>query len=152
MHRCAERGTSGRGESHEPPLTVLAEDELPVLADPVDSDDEPVLLDEEEADGDGVDVDDEVTEEVDAALVVVDVPVCVCAARTARAATAAVPPIPRDVVSLPRSRSARSRSATVMRRFGAAITAAPGSARERDAIELVFVVPRGPDGALRAGR
>ena len=121
-----------------------------MLADPVDSDDEPVLLDE--ADADGVDVDDDVTEEVDAALVVADVPVCVCAATTASAATAAVPAIPKDVVTLPRSRSARSRSAAVMRRFGAAITAAPGSARERDAIELVFAVSRGPDGAPRAGR
>jgi hypothetical protein len=121
-----------------------------VLADPVDSDDEPVLLDEEEADG--VDVDDDVTEEVDAPLVVVDVPVCVCAARTASAATAAVPAIPKDVVSLPRSRSARSRSAAVMRRFGAAITAAPGSSRERDGAELVSVVSRGPNGAPRGGR
>lgn len=87
-------------------------------ADPVESDDDPVL--EEEDDGVVVaDPEDEVTVELVAPLVEVEDPACVCAARTASAATAVVPRTPKDVVSLPRSRSARSRSATVMGRFGA---------------------------------
>ena len=60
-----------RGKGHEPPLTVLAEDELPVLADPVDSDD-PVLVDEDDEDADGVGVVvvvDDVTDDVEAPLV-----------------------------------------------------------------------------------
>jgi hypothetical protein len=60
-----------RGKGHEPPLTVLAEDELPVLTDPVDSD-EPVLVDEDDEDADGVGVAvvvDDVTDDVEAALV-----------------------------------------------------------------------------------
>jgi hypothetical protein len=105
-----------RGQGHDPPLTVLAEDELPALADPVDSDEEELL-----AAGDGVAVlDDEVVvEDVD---VVPAVPACVCAAATASAATATVPSMPAEAVSRPRSRSARSRSAGVMRRLGAAGT------------------------------
>jgi hypothetical protein len=55
-----------RGKGHEPPLTVLAEDELPVLADPVDSDD-PVLVDVDD-EGVAVVVDD-VTDDVEAELV-----------------------------------------------------------------------------------
>lgn len=96
-----------------------------MLADPVESDDDPVL-DEED---DGVVVaavpEDDVTVVLDPLVVVVDVPACVCAARMASAATAAVPTTPNDVVSLPRRRSARSRSATVMGRFGAGITEPP---------------------------
>jgi hypothetical protein len=45
VHRRAERRASRRSKGHEPPLTVLAEDELPELADPVDSDDDPVDVD-----------------------------------------------------------------------------------------------------------
>jgi hypothetical protein len=33
-----------RGQGHDPPVTVLADDALPVLAEPVDSDEE-LLLD-----------------------------------------------------------------------------------------------------------
>jgi hypothetical protein len=57
-----------RGKGHEPPLTVLAEDELPVLADPVDSDD-PVLVDEDEDDEGVAVVVDDVTDDVEAELV-----------------------------------------------------------------------------------
>ena len=60
-----------RGKGHEPPLTVLAEDELPELADPVDSDD-PALVDEDDEDADGVGVAvvvDDVTDDVDDPLV-----------------------------------------------------------------------------------
>jgi hypothetical protein len=90
-----------------------------VLADPVDSDDDPVL-EEDEDDGVGVVVvpEDVITVEDDAPVAELDVPACVCAARMASAATAAVPATPKDVVSLPRRRSARSLSAAVMRRFG----------------------------------
>jgi hypothetical protein len=80
VHRRPESGTSIRGKGHEPPLTVLAEDELPVLAVPVDSEVDPVLVDDEEDDVDGVavpvDVDD-VTVDVAAVLATVDVPACV---------------------------------------------------------------------------
>ena len=77
-----------RGKGHEPPLTVLAEDELPVLADPVDSDD-PLLVDDDE-DGVGVAVVvDDVTDDVEAALVA-EVPALVWYAATPSAATAAV--------------------------------------------------------------
>jgi hypothetical protein len=100
------------GGGHEAPLTALADDELPVLAEPVASDEELLL----EAEGAAV---------LDAAVVVIDVvdvavlvPACVCAERTASAATATVPAMPDDAVSFLRSRSARSRSATVIRRFG----------------------------------
>jgi hypothetical protein len=44
--------------SHEPPLTVLAEDALPELADPVDSDDDPGDVDAGVAVADGVALDD----------------------------------------------------------------------------------------------
>ena len=77
MHRRPESGTSKRGKGHEPPLTVLAEDELPVLAEPADSEDDPLLVDEEDDDADEVaplaDVDD-VTEDVETVLDAVDVP------------------------------------------------------------------------------
>jgi hypothetical protein len=116
------------GQRHDPPVTVLAEDELPVLADPVDSDDE--LLDEEELldVGDGVAVldDDMVVDEVDVPL---EVPAWVCAAANASAATATVPITPDEAMSRPRSRSARSRSAGVIRRLRAAISVGPAGAR-----------------------
>ena len=63
-----------RGQGHEPPLTVLAEDELPELADPVESDDDPLLVDEEEGDGVAVAV---VVDVIDNAVLVVDVPASV---------------------------------------------------------------------------
>jgi hypothetical protein len=121
VHRCAESAPSIRGKGHEPPLTVLAEDELPVLAEPVESDDDPVLEEDEDEDDDGVVVvvpEEDIAVEDDAPVAVLDVPAWVCAARMASAATAAVPTTPKDVVSLPRRRSARSLSAAVMRRFG----------------------------------
>jgi hypothetical protein len=64
-----------RDQGHEPPLTVLADDALPALADPVESEDDPLLVDEEaEADGVAVGVVvDDATDDVDAVLVV-DVP------------------------------------------------------------------------------
>jgi hypothetical protein len=119
VHRGPESGTSIRGKGHEPPLTVLAEEALPVLADPVESDDAPLL-----DDVDGVTVvvvvpADDVLDEVVAPLDFVAAPGLPCAATTASAATAAVANIPKDVVSLRRRRSARSRSATVMRRLEA---------------------------------
>ena len=40
VHRSAEGRSSMRGAGHDAPLTVLADDELPVLADPVESPDE----------------------------------------------------------------------------------------------------------------
>ena len=55
-----------RGKGHEPPLTVLAADELPVLADPVDRDDP---VDEDEDDEGVAVVVDDVTDDVEAALV-----------------------------------------------------------------------------------
>jgi hypothetical protein len=100
-----------------------------LLAAPVESDDDPVL-EEDEADDDvgalAVPEDDIIVED-DALLAALDAPAWVCAARTASAATAAVAITPKEVVSLPRRRSARSRSAVVMRRFGFGITASPGS-------------------------
>jgi hypothetical protein len=61
------------GKSHDPPVTVLAEEAFPVLADPVDSEDDPVLVDE----GDGVAAAaDDVIDDVDTVLVV-DVPASV---------------------------------------------------------------------------
>jgi hypothetical protein len=94
-----------RGDGHEAPLTVLADDELPLLAEPV-------------ASGDGVAV--LVAAVLEVAVVVIDVvdvavavPACVCAESAARAATANVPAMPDDTVSLFRNLSARSRSATV---------------------------------------
>ena len=126
VHRRAERGASIRTRGHEPPLTVLAEDELPELAEPVDSDDDPVGVDVGVAVG-VADALDDATDDVATSLAGVEDPACVCAATSASAATEAVPSTPNAVVSLPRRRSARSRSATVMRRFGAAITVFPSS-------------------------
>jgi hypothetical protein len=117
-----------RGKGHEPPLTVLAEDELPVLADPVESDD-PVLVDEDDEDADGVGVvvvAVDVTDDVEAALVA-ELPALVWYAATPSIPTATVPMTPKDAVSFLRRRSARSRSTTVMRRFGAGITEPPGA-------------------------
>jgi hypothetical protein len=111
VHRGSERGASLRGQGHEAPLTALAEDALPVLAEPVDNDE--LLLDAE-----GVAVlltDVVVMSVVDVAVVV---PTCVYAATAASAATATVPTAADVVVSFRRRRSARSRSATVIRRFG----------------------------------
>jgi hypothetical protein len=62
-----------RDRGHEPPLTVLADDALPALADPVESEDDPLLVDDDEADGVVVVVVDDVIDDVDAVLVV-DVP------------------------------------------------------------------------------
>ena len=63
-----------RDEGHEPPLTVLADDALPALADPVESEDDPLLVDEEdEADGVAAGVDVDAIDDVDAVLDV-DVP------------------------------------------------------------------------------
>jgi hypothetical protein len=126
VHGCAERGASIRTKGHEPPLTVLAEDELPELADPVDSEDEPVDVVVGAAVGVAAALGD-VTEDV-VTLAAVEDPASVWAATTARTATAVVPSTPNAVVSLPRRRSARSRSAKVMRRFGAAITGSPAVA------------------------
>ncbi len=112
-----------RGVRHDAPLTVLAVDEVPVLAEPVDSAEE--LL--EVAEGVLVvatDVDAVLTDD---ALLTDEVPGCVSAASPARAATATVLVAPSSRTSLPRNRRARSRSATVIRRFGAAITATPGA-------------------------
>ena len=137
-----------RGKGHEPPLTVLAEDELPVLADPVDR--------EDEADGVGVAVVvvpvAEVPDEVVVLLDVVDVAAFVCAAATAIAATTAVPSTPNDFVSLPRRRSARSRSAAVMRRFGAGITGPPGSVRSVSEARCERAACREASAAHRADR
>ena len=139
-----------RGKGHEPPLTVLAEDELPVLADPVDR--------EDEADGVGVAVVvvpvAEVPDEVVVLLDVVDVAAFVCEAATATAiaATAAVPSTPNDFVSLRRRRSARSRSAAVMRRFGAGITGPPGSVRSVSEARCERAACREASAAHRADR
>ena len=113
------------GKAHEPPVTVPADEALPLLADPVDSEvealvlvlDDPVLV-----------VVIVVVEEDADPLDVEDAPAWVCAAATAIAATAIVPATPEDIVSLRCRRRALSRSATVMRRFCAAISAAPGNA------------------------
>jgi hypothetical protein len=122
-----------RCKRHDPPLTVLAEEELPVLADPVESDADPVLEDVEDDEADGVVVVPvvDVTDEVDTVLV--DVPACASAAATPSAATATPPTTPKDTVSLRRSRSARSRSSTVMRRLGAGINGPPEDAPPVDA-------------------
>jgi hypothetical protein len=70
MHRGAEGSSSMRGAGHDAPLTVLADDAFPVLADPVESADELLLA---VADGvlEVVDADDIV--DVEAALTA-DVP------------------------------------------------------------------------------
>jgi hypothetical protein len=97
-----------RGDGHEAPLTVLADDELPLLAEPVASGDGVAVLD--------VAVPDVAVVVIDVVAVAVVVPACVCAESAARAATANVPAIPDDTVSFLRNLSARSRSATVSRR------------------------------------
>src|SRR5580700_4600954 len=107
MHRRAERGASIRTMSHEPPLTVLAEDALPELADPVDSDDDPVAVEVDAGVAVVVALEDATDDVVTLPADVAD-PASVCAATTARAATAAVPSTPKPVVSLPRKRSPRS--------------------------------------------
>jgi len=112
-----------RGVRHDAPLTVLADDEFPVLTEPVDSAEE--LL--EVADGVLVVATDVDVVLSDDALLTDDVPGCVSAARPARAATATLLVAPSSRASLPRNRRARSRSATVIRRFGAAITATPAA-------------------------
>jgi hypothetical protein len=140
VHRCSESGSSIRCKGHEPPLTVLAEEELPELADPVESADDPVLEADEVEEGVVV-VDvapvEEVTDEV-VALVVADVPACVAADAAPSTTTAALPATPKDIVSLRRRRNARSRSSTVMRRFGADITSPPAHA------QVACVSGRGP--------
>jgi hypothetical protein len=89
---------------------VAAEEELPVLAEPLDSDDE--LLDVV-----GVAVLVVAVVVMDVVDVAVVVPAWVCAAMPASAATATAPAMPDEAVSFRRSRSARSRSAMVMRRL-----------------------------------
>lgn len=124
-----------------------------MLADPVDSEDDPVLVeDEDDEDADGVAVlvaADDVTDDVDTVLDAVDVPECVCAATTASAATAAVPTTPNAVVSLLRRRSARSRSATVIRRLGAAITGPPEFGSSVCEVRCEWTGCRGASGAHR---
>jgi hypothetical protein len=105
-----------RDDGHDPPVTVLAEEELPALADPVDRDDDEPL----DA-GDGV-VAVPMVVEVAAVDPVDDVPACVRAAAVASAATATVPATPAQAMSLVRRRSAWSRSAGVMGRLGADIS------------------------------
>ncbi|HVC41869.1 MAG TPA: hypothetical protein VND54_07830 [Candidatus Saccharimonadales bacterium] len=103
-----------------------------MLADPVESDDDPVP--DEDVDGvvdfAVVPVEDAV---VEVATLLVDAPTCVSAAATASAATAAAPATPKAIVSVRRRRSARSRSAAVMRRFDAGITPPPGDGPAADA-------------------
>ena len=75
VHRRPEGGSSIRGDCHEPPVTVLADDELPELAEPGDSDGDE-LLDV----GEGVVVLVPMVVVVDAADPADDVPACVRAA------------------------------------------------------------------------
>ncbi|HUZ69605.1 MAG TPA: hypothetical protein VMU65_07820 [Candidatus Saccharimonadales bacterium] len=89
---------------------MLADDELPLVAEPVASG--------ADALPDGVGVLDVAVVVIDMVDVAVMVPACVCAESAARAARAAAPVTPDDTVSLLRNLSARSRSATVSRRFG----------------------------------
>lgn len=119
-----------------------------MLADPVDSDDDPLL----DADGVVVVPLDDAVDDVVALLDVVDVPEVVWAATTASTATAAVPNTPKDVVSLLRKRSARSRSATVMCRFGAGITGPPGVALSGSAFRCEPVACRGAAAAPHEDR
>jgi hypothetical protein len=89
---------------------VLADEALPLVAVPLDRDDE--LLD---AAGEAVlELEVLVIDAVDAVLAV---PELVCAASPASAATAIVPAIPDVVVSFLRRRRARSRSAMVILRL-----------------------------------
>jgi hypothetical protein len=139
VHRRPEGGSSIRGDCHEPPVTVLADDELPELAEPGERDDEELLeeelleeelLDDELLDvGEGVVVLVPIVVVVDAADPAEDVPACVRAAAVASTATATVPATPAEAMSLVRRRNALSRSAGVIRRLGAAISAGPGDAR-----------------------
>jgi hypothetical protein len=108
LHQGPESRSPVRGDGHEAPLTVLAEDELPLLAEPVASGDGVAVLDAAVPDVAVV-----VIDEVDVAVVA---PACVCADNAPRAATASVPANPDDTVSFLRNLSARSRSPTVSRR------------------------------------
>jgi hypothetical protein len=135
------------GAGHDAPLTVLADDAFPVLADPVESAEE--LL--EVADGVLDVVVDADAIDVDAALTD-DVPGCVSAASPASAATATVLVAASDRVSLPRRRRARSRSATVMRRFGAAITTTPAAAPTAVASRVQAAMVRAASEPRRAHR
>lgn len=136
------------GAGHDAPLTVLADDAFPVLADPVESAEE--LL--EVADGVlDVVVDADAIVDVDAALTD-DVPGCVSAASPASAATATVLVAASDRVSRPRRRRARSRSATVMRRFGAAITTTPAAAPTAVASRVQAAMVRAASEPRRAHR
>ncbi len=97
----------------------------------MDSDDDPVDVDVD-VDVDGVVVvvavaPDDATDDVVTVPADVEDPACVCAATTASSATEVVPSTPNPVVSRPRRRSPRSRSAGVRRRFGAAITGSPAT-------------------------
>ena len=96
-----------------------------MLKEPMESDADPVLEDDE-ADGVVVVPVADVTDEVD--VVLVDVPACASAAATPSATTATPPTTPKDILSLRRRRSARSRSSTVMRRLGTRISGPPGDA------------------------
>jgi hypothetical protein len=110
VHRGAECGAPEGRQRHDAPLTVLADEALPLLAEPLESDEELLL-----------DVGEEVlvvaVVVIDAVVAAVVVPAWVNAATPASAATATVPAIPDVVVSLLRSRRARSRSATVILRL-----------------------------------
>jgi hypothetical protein len=156
VHRRPEGGSSMRNDCHEPPVTVLADDELPVLADPGDSEDELLeeeLLDEEPlAVGEGVVVPVPMVVVVDAADPADDVPACVRAAAVARTATATAPATPAEAMSLVRRRNALSRSAGVMRRLGAAISAAPRDARRAFGAAPAHAAFRASCGTHRADR
>lgn len=107
-----------RGDGHEAPLTVLADDELPLLAEPVASGDGVAVAVLDVAEPDVVAVPDVVVDVIDVVELAVVVPACVCAESAARATTATVPAMPDETVSFFRNLSARSRSATVSRRRG----------------------------------
>jgi hypothetical protein len=110
---------------HEPPLTVLADEALPLLADPLESDEE-LLLDDV-----GLAVLDVAVVVMDVVDVAVLVPAWVCAESAASATTATVPAIPDDAVSRLRNRSARSRRATFELFTHLRMSTAPG-ARVKD--------------------
>ncbi len=117
LHEGSERRSPVRGDGHEAPLTALADDELPLLAEPVASG-AAVLLDA------GVVV-------IDVVDVALRVPAYVCAESAARATTATVAPTPDDTVSFFRNLSARSRSATVILFTHLRMSTSPG-ARVKD--------------------
>lgn len=125
LHEGPERGSPVRSDGHEAPLTVLADDELPVLAEPVASG-AAVLVAAE-----GVAVLDAGVVVMDVVDVAVRVPACVCAESAARATTATVPAMPDETVSFFRNLSARSRSATVILFTHLRMSTCPG-ARVRD--------------------